>query len=251
MKTSKWLALIQIVQLIAFYITITHILPNNEVVAIFIYIVLSILFSITSKDKGFILLVAAMLITGILCFITVFISKEGVSLQRKAILYHLAFIFNTVTIYIFFYLTKELEKDNEILLKTVNELESYVGHSRLLTKHEFERRSNIIKMAMDRRGEEGYILYFSLENISPIVKASLFETLTSLALIVFRWEYDLVGKWNDDSFVLLLQNTDEEGMKTAFSRYLSKIKSKTNLQESDLVIEIEYIGLSDKKVIGT
>ncbi|SCY45708.1 hypothetical protein [Alkaliphilus peptidifermentans] len=250
MKKIQWLTLLKVGQLIFFYITITYILPTMTQLFIPQYILLMILFTFLSQSKGFILLIAYMLIIGISYLVLGFINGYDISLEWKAIIYHMTLTTNAAIIYSSTYLTGRLEQENWKLSQRINELEAFVGYTRLLTKQEFEKRSNLIKMAMARRGEEGYQLYFSLEEIDPIIQKSIFSTLTDIALTVFRSEYDLVGKYDDNTFVLLLQNTDNEGMTIALNRYLSIVRSKVNLKESDLLIKVEYIGIVDNKVMN-
>jgi len=243
MNKRQWLIILMMSQFILFYVSITYILPSLGTYFIPQYIVLMILFTILSKSKGFVLLIAYTLTIGIGYLVLGFIKVYDISSQWQLIFYHLTFVINAAIMYTTSYFFQSLEQENTLLSKRVSELEDYVGTSRLLTKHEFEKRSNLIKIAMNRRGEEGYQIYFSLEKIDSHVQKSAFDTLTSLALTIFRSDYDLVGKWDDNSFALLLQNTDEVGMEIALNRYLDKVKSKMNLKESDLVIKIEYIGL--------
>lgn len=251
MNKSKWLIILIISQFIFFYVSIAYILPSLGLYFIPQYMGLMILFAILSKSKGFVLLIAYTLIIGIGYLVLGFIKVYDISSQWQLIYYHLTFIINAAIMYSTSYFFQSLEQENILLSKRVSELEDYVGTSRLLTKHEFVKRSNLIKIAMNRRGEEGYQIYFSLEKIDSHVQKSAFDTLTSIALTIFRSDYDLVGKCNDNSFVVLLQNTDEEGMKIALNRYLDKVKSKMNLKENDIEIKIEYIGLVHQREMTT
>ncbi|WP_156778703.1 hypothetical protein [Clostridium formicaceticum] len=162
-------------------------------------------------------------------------------MQIKVIFYHLILVFNAGVTYGFIYLSKELEEENIHLRKKVKALTQYEDASKLLTKQEFKERSSLIKKAMERRGEEGYEIYFHLKQQGIYAQYAVFYTLTNLALETFRNQYDLVGKWDDSSFVILLQNTDKEGMEIALNRYLSKVDEKLEMNQEELMIEMEVI----------
>ncbi|ABR49240.1 conserved hypothetical protein [Alkaliphilus metalliredigens QYMF] len=250
MKRQQWLTFAQIGQLILFFITISYFLPSDYA-PYFIgqYIVLIISFTFLSQSKSFILLITYTMVTGVTFLFIGFIREWEASLQWRAILYHFILTSNAAISYSSAYFSRQLQENNAFLSKRINELLNYVGDSGLLTKQEFEKRSKLIKKAMARRHEQGYQIYFSLEKINPYTQKSAFDTLTNLAVTVFRSEYDLVGKWNDHSFVLLLQNTDEPGMEISLNRYFSTVTSRMNLKESDFVIKIEAIGHSQGQVI--
>ncbi|KAB3531070.1 hypothetical protein [Alkaliphilus serpentinus] len=246
MRRRQLLTLLQGGQLIVFYITISYILQSMVPFFIFQYMALMLIFIFVKSIKGFVLLIAYTFVMGTGYLLLGFIKSYGILLQGEAIIFHLAFIINASLIYTTTYIAKGLEEENLILRKKVDELEDYVGPSNLLTKQEFENRSSLIRSAMARRGEEGYQIIISVEKMSPYIQKSTFNTLTNIALEVFRSQYDLVGKWDDDTFILLLQNTDEEGMRIALNRYLSKIKLKMDLEEENLIIKTQEIGSKDK-----
>ncbi len=145
------------------------------------------------------------------------------------------------------YNVQTLQKKNLAITHELEELKRYVKDSRLLTKNEFEQRSKIIITGIKRRKEEAYKLYFSLEKINPNIQSSLFDTLSSLAVENFRKEYDLVGKLNDYSFVVLLQNTCKKGMNIALKRYISELEKRIDLKENKIVIRVEKIDFKEER----
>lgn len=247
MIKKQWLTLLQGFQLIIFYITINYFITSTSKYFIPQYIALMILFAFLSRKKAFVLLITYGLITGIGYLLLGLIGNYNSFDQWRAILLHLALIINATVLYSVAFLGKSLQDENLKLKERVEELEVYIGASGLLTKSEYIKRSKLIKKAMERRNEEGYQIYFSFNRIDEYVRVSTFSTLTKLAVSVFRSEYDLVGKWDDYTFVVLLQNTHEAGMKIALERYFQQVKSKMNIYDGDIGIKIEAIEWKSRK----
>lgn len=236
---QRRLTLIQVLQFLIFYITISNFLPMTMPYFVGQYILLMLIFSFSSERRGFVFLISYVLIIGIAYLFLGFLKNWESLRQLEAIKSHLALIINGSITYISSYLSRRLQQENSNLIQRVNELQEYVGYSRLLTKQEFIKRSNIIKMAMVRRDEEGYQLHFSLEKFDSHVQKTAFESLTNIAIAVFRNEYDLIGQWEENSFVVLLQNTSEKGMQIALNRYLTSVRTKMNINDGDIVIKME------------
>lgn len=238
---KRRLTLIQALQFFVFYVTIDKFLPMPMPYFVGQYIFMMLIFSFFSRRKGFVFLIFYTLILGIVFLLAGFIYSWAAARQIEAIISHLTLVINSSIAYTSSYLSRRLEQENSSLLQRVNELEEYVGYSRLLTRQEFLKRSNIIKAAMTRRDEEGYLLIFSLEALDPNVQKTAFESLTSIAIAAFRKEYDLIGQWEQHAFVVLLQNTGKEGLQIALNRYLSSVRAKMNICTEDIVIRTESI----------
>ncbi|NLK20535.1 MAG: hypothetical protein GX308_00295 [Epulopiscium sp.] len=238
---------LQIIQIVLLLVTITYSIPKNYMIYfIFQYIALAVLFVLLPRNKGFILFVGYISALGIALLFLGFIKKWDFSQQLHIIFYQIILVSNGAILYALVYLSHKLEHESILLKEKISQLEQYVGSTKLLTKNEFETRSKMIKNAMIRRDEKGYLVYFSLNKINKSIRNSIFETLTHLAVTIFRNEYDLVGEWKDNSFVVLLQNTDETGVHTALNRYLTKIGEIINLDEIKIDIIKEELNPNEK-----
>ncbi|SNS57971.1 hypothetical protein SAMN05446037_101392 [Anaerovirgula multivorans] len=249
MKNSKWQTFLHIGQFLLFYITIFHFFSSDkQIFFIGQYIIFIILFKILSKRSGFILLIAYNLLIALGYLFIGFIEMWEALRQLEGIVNHLVLILNIAVLYGFTYIAKSVEEENVELKERVEELTQYIGSSEMLTKQEYKRRSSLIKKAMERRGELGYEIQFSVKEKNLHVQKAVFNTLTNLALATFRNQYDLVGKWSKDSFVVLLQNTDEAGMEIALNRYYTRINEKLNIKEEELIMDIQVIGKDERQV---
>ncbi|AKL97212.1 hypothetical protein CACET_c37840 [Clostridium aceticum] len=249
MKYIRGLTILYAGQFLLFYITVFYLLSQGQV-RYFIgqYIIFMIVFNALSKRRSFLLLVAYNLLSIVVFLIVGFIKEWQTVMQVKVIFHHLVFIVNMSMIYGSVYLSKELEEENNALRRKVETLVQYVGNSGLLTKKEFEERSSLIKKSMERRGEAGYEIRLCLRKQDNYAYSATFHTLTNMALETFRSHYDLVGKWDENSFVVLLQNTDKEGMEIAINRYLISVNQKLQLSQGELDVDIQRIDPQKKEV---
>jgi hypothetical protein len=226
-----------------FPVSMNYIFPKDQVLAVVIQYVLAIfLFVVLSRRQGFVLLIAYIVATALAGLVKAFMNGWNAGIQLQAIFNHIVMMFHIVMVYICLYWLKGLEEENRHLKEQVAAFMKYVGSSKVLTKQEFEERRALVNKAMERRGEKGYEIYFSLESVPVSVRSALFDQLTALAVRTFRERYDLVGKWDDTTFVVLLQNTDEKGMGIAMDRYFSKVKETIHIEEEEIVKEIKEIG---------
>lgn len=248
MKYKNSFLLIEIIQLIFFCLTVTSFISPNYLLPFIIqYLILYTIFIFLSKNKAFILLIGYITLPLLGYLFFAFIREWDLSIQVKTIYQHIISIINASLIYMSAYNVQTLQKKNLAITHELEELKRYVKDSRLLTKNEFEQRSKIIITGIKRRKEEAYKLYFSLEKINPNIQSSLFDTLSSLAVENFRKEYDLVGKLNDYSFVVLLQNTCKKGMDIALKRYISELEKRIDLKENKIVIRVEKIDFKEER----
>jgi GGDEF domain-containing protein len=239
--------LIFAVQILFFYFSIEYFLKPVQLNAFIIqYILLLILFTFIPYKKGFILLAAYILTSGIGYLILVWVQTGNVVLQVEVVLNHITNVVNWALMYGSISIIKSIEEKNFFLKTKVDELSKYIGETKLLSRNEFEERSQILIKAMERRNENGYLIFFDISNIKVSVKRAVFDKISEIALFVFRNEYDLIGKWEEDVLVILLQNTDEEGKKIAINRYYHKINEFIDISEKEISFRSEIIGSAAK-----
>ncbi|NLM47227.1 MAG: hypothetical protein GX198_00175 [Epulopiscium sp.] len=243
MKEKKSFLIITLTQLIFFSLTVTYFIGSDYLLPFILqYFILLIAFIFLPKSKGFILLIGyiTLPLLGLLFF--AFSREWNLLFQFKIIYYHIISIINASLIYMSAYKIRTLQNENMTLNLELEELRRYVKDSKLLTKSEFEQRSELIITAMKRRKEEGYKVYFSLEKANPHIQKALFDSLTSIAVETFRKEYDLIGQISDYSFVVLLQNTNQKGMELALNRYFTAVERNIDLNENKMIIDITRVG---------
>lgn len=144
---------------------------------------------------------------------------------------------------------KKLVNENRRLRKQVQKLEQYIGETKLLTRQEFEKRGLLLETAMKRRSETGMLIYFSFSSFSSYTRHSVMDHVASLLLDTLLSDFDLVGKYDDNTLVILLQNINEDGVNIVLKRLEHKWEEWfTEEAISKIKIKQEQLG---RKVLTT
>ncbi|SHK00974.1 hypothetical protein SAMN02745975_03442 [Geosporobacter subterraneus DSM 17957] len=248
MKQAKWLMISILIQAIMICLSVT--ILETKILPFFLgsYLLFVFVLSRITRRKGFVLLVCVVLILALSFLFIGFLNGLDTPQQLIYILRHMFFTLNGVITYFTVYIAKRLEEDNERLKTKVDLLTSYVGDTKLLTEQEFQERMNLILKAMERREESGYLILFSLENIPSHTTATIYDTLTEKALQTFRNDYDLVGRKDDISFMVFLQNTNAVGLNIALDRYAENVKADLEMDVHEIIHEIQALGIAEGQV---
>lgn len=112
--------------------------------------------------------------------------------------------------------------------KKLKELEEYVVDDHVLSRREFEKQADNLITSMDRKKEYGFLVKVGVTGMNKHVKHS---AMISLAVIIYetlRKNYDLIGQYNENTLIFLLQDTHEEGLEIVTKRikyaFLSKFE---------------------------
>ena len=248
MKQTKWLIISTTVQSLVVCMSVLFLEAEKLPFFIGSYILLLFVLSAITQRKGFVFLLCIILVLALSFLLIGFLKGLDTNQQILYILNHLFFTLSAVLAYFTVYLAKQLEDDNRKLKEKIDQLISYVGNTKLLTEQEFQERLNLILKAMERRGEGGYLIIFSLKDIPPHTVSTIYDTLTEKALETFRNDYDLVGQKDATSFMIFLQNTDAIGLKTALNRYEEKIKIHLKMDIDEMICEIQCLGTGESQV---
>ncbi|WP_026594004.1 dGTP triphosphohydrolase [Bacillus sp. UNC437CL72CviS29] len=217
-KTPNQIILLWIVQIL-FYFTTIHI--NSYPYAFFftiIYVLINLLFLFISNKFAFILFIAGTLLSVFYLFYEAWLYLWSTSTQFSYIIAHFLTTANFFLIYISTYMLKKLVNENKRLRKQVQKLEQYIGETKLLTRQEFEKRGLLLETAMKRRSETGMLIYFSFSSFSSYTRQSVMDHVASLLLDTVLSDFDLVGKYDDNTLVILLQNINEVGVNIVLKR---------------------------------
>ncbi|MEN1937305.1 dGTP triphosphohydrolase [Paenibacillus sp. 102] len=235
--------LLWIVQIL-FYFTTVHI--SSFPYAFFftiIYVLINLLFLLISNKFAFTLFITGTLLSVFYLFYESWLYLWSTSTQLTYIIIHFLAIVNFFLIYISTYMLKKLLNENRRLQKQVQTLEQYIGETKLLTRQEFERRGLLLEAAMKRRSETGMLVYFSFTSFSSYTKRSVMDRVASLLLDTVRSDFDLVGKYDDNTLVILLQNTNEVGVNIVLMRLENKWEEwLTEEALSKIIIKQEKLG---------
>ena len=138
---------------------------------------------------------------------------------------------------------KKVIHEHKVLTERVRTLEQYIGESKLLTRQEFERRQALLINAMNRRNETGIIMYFDFTSFSKYTKESVMNRVASLLVGTVRADFDLVAEYDNNTLVILLQNTNEVGADIVMNRLKPKMEQWLAAEAiQDIKISREQIG---------
>ncbi|WP_410984251.1 dGTP triphosphohydrolase [Bacillus cereus] len=229
---------------ILFYFTTVHI--SSFPYAFFftiLYVLINLLFLFISNKFAFTLFIAGTLLSIFYLFYEAWLYLWSTSTQLTYIIVHFLAIVNFFLIYISTYMLKKLLHENRRLQQQVYTLEQYIGETKLLTRQEFERRGVLLEAAMKRRSETGMLVYFSFTSFGSYTKRSVMDRVASLLLDTVRSDFDLVGKYDENTLVILLQNTNETGANIVLMRLENKWEEwLTEDALSKIIIKQEKLG---------
>ncbi|MCA1011269.1 hypothetical protein [Halobacillus halophilus] len=196
----------------------------TDPVWILIFLVPPILFLVMSEKTTFLLFIAFTVISSLIILGMAFVLKWNSYTQLEWVMLHALVLVNLWSVYVLAKWSSSLSRDNKQLQNRVIELEEYIADTKLLSKREFEKQKEIIVTSMDRKKEKGFLLYIGIEKLPRRVKQTSFVKVSNVIYESVRKHFDIVGKYDDQVIVCLLQNTDEDGLAIVKNRIISRLK---------------------------
>ncbi|MBY0097338.1 hypothetical protein [Mesobacillus maritimus] len=236
MPLSKTLpSLSLLIAFLLFTLTGLFLFADGMILYIDLVIILAsiVAMNMLSTSKNFILVLTITLTTGFVLLFYQFFKGATLSSQIDYILQHILQTASLILIWLLFSTVKGLQEDVTVLKKRINELEKYEGSFHLLTRQEFKNRVQIISTGTRRRGEENYFVLFTLSR-NDVTKDALDHVFSQVILDTVRAQFDLVTKLEDGSYLLFLQNTDENGCQIVVNRLFQSLRK--NLEQSELPV---------------
>lgn len=229
---------------IVFYFTTVHV-TNYEHALIFtiIYVIVNVLFLFLADKTAFIFFILGTIISVFYLFYEAWIHLWSTSDQWQYMITHFLMVANFFIVYITTHLLKKVIHENKTLTERVRTLEQYIGESKLLTRQEFERRQALLTTAMNRRNETGIMIYFDFTSFSKYTKESVMDRVSSLLVETVRNDFDLAAEYDENTLVILLQNTNEAGADIVMNRLQPKLEKWLAAEAiRDIKISREQIG---------
>ncbi|MFD3448872.1 hypothetical protein ACFDTO_30355 [Microbacteriaceae bacterium 4G12] len=246
-RMSTRISMLLAVQFAFFFLTVLYTQLGQNVLFVVLYIFASCLFFFIQNETSFSIFIIGILVSMFFLLFQAFSKGWNTVVQAQQIGLHFLVIANFFLIYITTYSFKVVLQENKSLHQKTMELENYVAGLNILTMNEFKKRTKLIQVAQTRRGEQGMLIYINLSAIGKYVQSSVFDTVGTTALETIRTDFDLVGKLNTFSLIILLQNTNENGAQIVINRLLAKLKE--NLEKNAVQhIEITMKQLTDEAV---
>ncbi|MDM5270206.1 GGDEF domain-containing protein [Bacillus wiedmannii] len=244
MKDNFYKVLSMWILQILFYFTTVHVTQyEHALIFTIIYVIVNVLFLLLTDKTAFVLFILGTIISVFYLFYQAWLYLWSTSEQWEYIITHFLMAANFFIVYISTHLLKKVIHENKELTKRVRTLEQYIGESKLLTRQEFERRQALLINAMNRRSETGVIIYFDFTSFSKYTKESVMDRVASLLVETIRADFDLAAEYDNNTLVILLQNTNEAGADIVMNRLKQKMEQWLAAEAiKDIKISREQIG---------
>ncbi|MED1300182.1 dGTP triphosphohydrolase [[Bacillus thuringiensis] serovar konkukian] len=241
-RTSNQIILLWIAQILFYFITIHMTSYLYSFFFTIIYVLINLFFLFIPNKTALTLFVTVTSLSAFYLFYEAWLYLWNTSTQIDYIVIHFLTAANFFLIYASTYTFKKISNENRRLQAQVQILAQYIDDTKLLTRAEFERRRLLLETAMKRRGETGILICFSFASFNSYTKRSVIDRIATLLLETSRSDFDLVGKYDDNTLVILLQNTNETGVHIFMQRLQKKWKewltedaiSKIKIQQEKL-----------------
>ncbi|MBJ8072305.1 dGTP triphosphohydrolase [Bacillus mycoides] len=244
MKDKSYKILTMWILQILFYFTTVHVTKYEQaLIFTVIYVLVNVLFLFLADKTAFVFFILGTIISVFYLFYEAWLHLWSTSDQWEHIITHFLMAANFFIVYISTHLLKKVVLENKKLTERVKVLEQYIGESKLLTRQEFDRRQALLTTAMNRRNETGIIIYFDFASFSKYTKESVIDRVASLLVDTVRTDFDLAAKYNGNTLVILLQNTNEAGANIVMNRLQPKMEQLLAAEAiQDIKISREQIG---------
>lgn len=204
-------------------------------------IVLSIVV-IPFLSERFIFLYTIIVMLGFGIFLTsyAFIHKNQEHIQIDYMYIHVLLSAFLVTYWVLNVYIKRIVQENDLLQHKLTVLQRYEVHTHLLTTSEFKERAKILYQSAQRRNEQLWLLSLYIRRTDNRILQSVRERIGKIALESVRAEFDIVTA-NHKTIIILLQNTNEEGVQVVEKRIRHRTRAIFN--------NVEYPFYCEKKLI--
>ena len=235
MKDNFYKVLSMWILQILFYFTTVHVTQyEHALIFTIIYVIVNVLFLFLPDKTAFVFFILGTIISVFYLFYQAWLYLWSTSEQWEYIITHFLMAANFFIVYISTHLLKKVIHENKELTERVRTLEQYIGESKLLTRQEFERRQALLINAMNRRNETGVMIYFDFTSFSKYTKESVMDRVASLLVETVRADFDLAAKYDNNTLVILLQNTNEAGADIVMNRLKPKWNNGLLLKRSKI-----------------
>ena len=132
---------------------------------------------------------------------------------------HSVFLVHLFALYSLSKYTYIMSSENRFFRGRIAELEEFVFQDGILTKREFDKQSKLVLSNMRRRKETGFYIEISVGGLKRPVRKKVLHRIGSMLHTTFRQSYDLIGQSDEFTLVVLVQNTNQQGLEIAIKRF--------------------------------
>lgn len=243
-------ALITFLQFVFFYLFLNFIPNSLKPYFLIFFAALTVLTYLYDNLKSFTFLVAGMLAIGFYYVLVAWIRISSNLTQLEFVIQQLIVVLLGVLIWVESIYFKKIIDSNIEMEKKIKELQKYNPEIGVLTLTEFIDKAEVIFTAMKRRKENGQLLIVSVKkfdvNNNPKTSKTILKLLGEAIIKSIRKQFDIVGYLNENTLIVLLQNTDLAGSEIVVNRIKEYIANIPNINyqvvTENIKIEIEEVG---------
>ncbi|MHA6259368.1 hypothetical protein ACXYMX_05560 [Sporosarcina sp. CAU 1771] len=189
------------------------------------FALIAVIFFVGTDRLSFFIYILLTVSSVFVALVFAFIHEWTTAEQVWGIAIHFVFLIHLFALYSLAKYVFQFSTENKFLRELVFQLEGYISESGILSHVEFEKRATGILAGMLRRNEVGYYVYVDLSTIPRSIKQTVMMSVGTILQTTIRNHYDLVGRHDNNSLVLLLQNIGPEEFE------IVKGRIKGNLEE--------------------
>ncbi|MCA0970472.1 GGDEF domain-containing protein [Halobacillus litoralis] len=194
------------------------------------------LFAFIRNAIGFVILISEIIGLGFYLTYVAYEDNLAALQQIPVVTYHVLFVFCITLLWIIFYILKKDRKNFEKMRDELKLLQRYDPQTKILTRNEFMEKAKVVWTGMKRRNEQGILLFVSLTDGANHTEKALNRTIANHLWKTVRGNYDLVGSYSSDTYIVLLQNTDEFGKSIVIERFEGDLSEEINLSDKPYTI---------------
>ncbi|KGP74680.1 diguanylate cyclase domain-containing protein [Pontibacillus yanchengensis] len=204
------------------------------------YIILTLitgfLFTFFTSAIGFIILIIEILAVGFYLTYEAYQIRLTSIEQLPIVLDHVSFVASVTLMWIIFFILKRDRRNYSQMKNELSKLQRFETQSNVFTKNEFIEKTKVVWTGLKRRNERGYLLFISINGDTKRARNALIKTFGNTLLKSVRGNYDLVGRYDKNTFVVLLQNTNEYGKSIVLKRFEELLSKEININDNQYTV---------------
>lgn len=205
----------------------------NILIILGIYVGSLALFFSTKTKYAYVVLILYILGYAIAQTLYIWLMELNPNIQFEFVLKNILVLLSAISLWLVIYLLKKTQLKIQEYLNIIKENEKYVKISNVLTSTEIEYRLKSLLTNLSRHKQRGYIILIKIDDAIESYKSKpIFDILGKAWIKNIRGNYDLVGKINDKTLLVAIQNSNNEGLSIVMNRFFETLRQAANIDTS-------------------
>ncbi|SIS90641.1 GGDEF domain-containing protein [Salimicrobium salexigens] len=224
--------------LVAGFLTIED---NYQITYLVVILATGGLFTFLKSSIAFIILISEVIVTGFLLTYDAYQAKLTSIDQLPLVFNHLMFAAIVTVLWIIFFLLKRDSKRLFQMKDKLSRLQRFEEQTNVFTKNEFMEKAKVIWAGLKRRDERGLIIFVSINPSIQHTENAITKTIGNTLITTVRGDFDLVGRYDSNTFIVLLQNTNEKGKEIVLNRFRGLLDNQIDLSNQIFIVSEEEL----------